>query len=78
MTTSEVTDLTEHNEHLMMSFAIQAILNIHKVNDFITRLTVVNASSKFVQINCYGRHLTKRSVLFDQWLGEPMAKNITG
>ena len=37
MTAAEVTNFTEHNEHLMMPFAIQPILSIHKESDPATR-----------------------------------------
>ena len=35
MTMSEVADLRQHNDHLIMSFVIQAIVNICKANHLI-------------------------------------------
>ena len=42
MTMSEVADLRKHNDHLIMSFVIQAIVNIRKANHLIIFFIDVN------------------------------------
>ena len=52
MTMSEVTDLIKHNDHLIMSFVIQAIVNIHKANHLIIFFIDVKTTWKFMQVDC--------------------------
>ena len=52
MTISEIADLRKHNDHLIMSFVIQAIVNIRKANHLIVFFIDLNPTYKFMQINC--------------------------
>ena len=51
MTLSEVADMRKHNDHLIMTFVIQAIVNIRKTNNLIFFIDV-NPACKFMQIYC--------------------------
>ena len=71
---SEVADQRKHNDHLIMSFVIQAIVNIRKANHLIIFFIEVNPHTSSFRLiivkRSYGCHLTKRSVFFDHLLGD--------
>ena len=74
MTMSEVAGLRKHKDHLIMSFAIQAIVNICKSNYLIIFFLDVNPHASSFRLTVvkesYGCHLTKRSVFFEHLLGD--------
>ena len=74
MTLSEVADLRKHNDHLIMPFVIQAIVNICKENHLIIFFIDVNPHASSYRLiivkQNYVCHLTKRSVFFDHMLGD--------
>ena len=62
------------NDHLIMSFVIQAIVNIRKENHLIIFFIDVNPHASSFRLiivkRSYHCHLTKRSVFFDHLLGD--------
>ena len=75
---SEVAHQSKHNDHLIMSFVSQAIVNICKENHLIIFFKKVNPQASSFRLiivkRSYDCHLTKRSVFFDHLLCDLTAK----
>ena len=69
MTMSDIVDLRNYNDNLIMLFVIQAIVNFHKANDLIIFFIDVDTTCKLMQINCWNEVYTNVSLWWmHQWM----------